>query len=149
MNFLLWSQFLKSRFLEINDKEINNVSDVNRTIIKVAENMAKCCVNVDSVKWWLWKDGIQPIVLGQLFFEHVPKCVFKINCRSTSIWYMYNNILFVWTSNNKEYIVHGIHKSRSSKNIDKKKTANNFRNQQSNRKVIIHKMRINSHNNKK
>jgi hypothetical protein len=64
MNFLLWSQFLKSRFLEINDKEIDNVSDVNRTIIKVVENMAKCCVNVNSVKWWLWKDGIQPIVLG-------------------------------------------------------------------------------------
>ncbi len=46
--------------------------------------MAKCCVYVDNMKQWLWKDGIQPIILGQLFFKHVPKCVFKINCRSTS-----------------------------------------------------------------
>jgi hypothetical protein len=36
------------------------------------------------MKQWLWKDGIQPTILGQLFFKHVPKCVFKINCRSTS-----------------------------------------------------------------
>ncbi len=39
--------------------------------MKVLENMAKCCVNVDSMKQWLWKDGIQPIVFGQLFFKNV------------------------------------------------------------------------------
>ncbi len=86
--------------------------------------MAICCVNVDNMKQWLRKDGIQPIfVLGQLFFEHVvPERVLKINCKSTNICYMYKSIFLIYRNNSRWHIVHSFHKNKNCKNTNKRKS---------------------------
>jgi hypothetical protein len=47
---------------------VNIVSDRYRTIVKIAENMARKCVYTSSLKRWSNKDNIQPIFMFQFFF---------------------------------------------------------------------------------
>ncbi len=89
--------------------------------MKVVEDMAKRRVNIDIMKWWLQKDGIQPFfVLWQLLFKNgvLERHVFIINCGSTHIWYLYKTILLIYKSNSRWDIVH---KSRSCKKLTGKR----------------------------